>query len=337
MEGNMTAENSNAVLNSPRIPIYLRFWLSLRFGVVRKLLRVWAFTLIITFLTLFLLQHFHFHPVEPVVTLWSGQFFIIALMALLAEYVDSTLGMGYGTTLTPLILLVFGFDPLVVVPAVLISELSTGIAGAISHREAGNLDLSRKSIHLKIGVVLGVCSMMGAVIAVMVAINISKTALTLFIGSIVFLVGLVIVLARNRMFRFSWPKIFGLGLVASFNKALSGGGYGPLVMGGQLLSGVPGKPAIGITSLAEGLTCLVGVILFVIAGKFTDLSLALALSLGAICSLPFCAYTVRQVTQNRLVSIIGCLTLVLGLTTLIKGLGWSDELGGAFLRLFGAA
>jgi len=331
----MTAGNSNAVLSSRRIPIHTRFWLSLRFGVVRKLLRVWAITLIVAFAILYLLQQYYLQPVEPTVELWSAQFFIIALLALGAEYVDSTLGMGYGTTLTPLILLVFGFDPLVVVPAVLISELSTGIAGAISHREAGNLDLSRKSVHLKIGIVLGACSMVGAVIAVAVAINISKTALTLFIGSIVFLVGLVIVLAKNRTFRFSWGKIFGLGLIASFNKALSGGGYGPLVMGGQLLSGVPGKPAIGITSLAEGLTCLVGVILFIIAGKFTDLSLALALSIGAICSLPLCAYTVRQVTQNRLVTIIGSLTLILGLTTLIKGLGFSDELGGAILGLFG--
>src|SRR6056297_350792 len=50
----------------------------------------------------------------------------IILIAFAAEYTDSTLGMGYGTSLTP-ILLLLGFSPLEVVPAVLLSELVTGL------------------------------------------------------------------------------------------------------------------------------------------------------------------------------------------------------------------
>ena len=53
-----------------------------------------------------------------------------------------------------------------------------------------------------------------------------------------------------------------LGLWASLNKGLSGGGYGPLVCGGQLLAGMNEKEAIGITSLAEGLVCVVDVTIF---------------------------------------------------------------------------
>ena len=45
----------------------------------------------------------------------------IAFIAFLAEYVDSTLGMGYGTTLTP-VLLLMGYEPMQVVPAVLLSN-----------------------------------------------------------------------------------------------------------------------------------------------------------------------------------------------------------------------
>lgn len=40
------------------------------------------------------------------------------------------------------------------------------------------------------------------------------------------------------------------------------GGYGVVVTGGQILSGVNGNNAVGITSLAEELTCIVGVIVF---------------------------------------------------------------------------
>lgn len=316
----MGSSGENQTLTArPRVPLQLRFWLSLKHGVVRKLLTVWAITLVISLSVLFLIQNLVLIPENPMIGLWSMQFFILVLIALACEYVDSTLGMGYGTTLTPLLLLLpFGFDPLQVVPAILISELVTGIAGGISHNEAGNLDLKPGSIHFKIAMVLAACSVVGSVIAVVVAINISKQALKIFIGSIVLAVGIVILATRGQKFGFSWRKILALGLVASFNKALSGGGYGPLVMGGQLVSGVEGKPAIGITSLAEGLTCLVGVILFVIAGKITDLSLAIPLALGAICSLPFCAYTVRSIHQKWLTMAIAVLTIVLGSWTLIK-------------------
>ena len=49
----------------------------------------------------------------------------IILLAFVCELVDSSLGMGYGTTLTP-ILLLFGYDPIVIVPAVLFSEFLPG-------------------------------------------------------------------------------------------------------------------------------------------------------------------------------------------------------------------
>ncbi len=47
----------------------------------------------------------------------------IILFAFAAEYTDSTLGIGYGTSLTP-ILLVLGFSPLEVVPVVLLGGLT---------------------------------------------------------------------------------------------------------------------------------------------------------------------------------------------------------------------
>ena len=57
----------------------------------------------------------------------------IFLAALACEYMDSSLGMGYGTTLTPLLLL-SGFEPLQIVPAVLISELMTGLTAGLLHQ-----------------------------------------------------------------------------------------------------------------------------------------------------------------------------------------------------------
>jgi len=244
-------------------------------------------------------------------------FLVVILLGFFCELIDSSLGMGYGTTLTP-ILMIFGFEPLAVVPAILLSELLTGITAGIAHHKAGNVSFKRNSIHLKIALVLGMCSVIGGIIAVIIAINIPTLWLKTYIGLIVLLMGVIILLTLNKEFKFSWKKIIGLGSIAAFNKGMSGGGYGPVVTGGQILSGVNGNNAVGITSLAEGLTCIVGVIVYIVSPEIIDWSLAPSLIIGAMLSVPFSAFIVKNITVKKLKLGIGLVTLVLGIYTLVK-------------------
>ncbi len=266
----------------------------------------------------------------------------IIITAFLCEYMDSTLGMGYGTTLTP-VLMLFGFNPMQIVPAVLFSELITGLLAAFFHHREGNVNLkphttnvsviiSRlKSLgyiesfkqgtppHLKVAILLAVCSIVGTVIAVFVAVNIPKFWLGIYIGCLVLSMGIIILVCINKQFRFSWKKIIMLGVVASFNKGMSGGGYGPLVTSGQILSGVEGKSAIGITSLAEGLTCLVGVLMYMFVAKNPcHWMLTFWITLGAVFSVPLAAKSVKAMTAKKLNLAIAFLTIALGITTLVK-------------------
>lgn len=73
-----------------------------------------------------------------------GTFCLVVAMAFVAEYVDSSLGMGYGTTLTP-VLLLLGYSPLQVVPAVLVSEFATGLTAGGLHHRVGNVHFGRGS------------------------------------------------------------------------------------------------------------------------------------------------------------------------------------------------
>jgi len=94
--------------------------------------------------------------------------FLIPLIMLLAfgcEFVDSALGMGYGTTLTP-VLLMLGYEPLQIVPAILFSECVTGFVAAISHHEIGNVNLKPGTPAFKVALILAICSVLGVVIAV---------------------------------------------------------------------------------------------------------------------------------------------------------------------------
>jgi len=244
-------------------------------------------------------------------------FLALIIFAFICELIDSTLGMGYGTALTP-VLIIFGFSPLAIVPCVLLSELFTGITAGITHHWVGNVDFKWGSIHLKIALVLAICSILGATIAVFIAINIPSFWLNTYIGLMVLIMGIIIILTLNKEFRFSWKKIIGLGSIAAFNKGMSGGGYGPVVTGGQILSGVKGNNAIGITSLAEGLTCIVGVIVFIITPNVINWSLAPSLVIGAMLSIPFSALIVKNLPTKALKISIGIITLILGALTLIK-------------------
>jgi uncharacterized membrane protein YfcA len=243
--------------------------------------------------------------------LWS-----VALLALFCEYVDSTLGMGYGTTLTP-ILLLLGYEPTQIVPSVLLSEFLTGILAGVLHQELGNVSFKRGSRALQVALVLAGCSVVGTLVAVFIAVNLPVGILKAYIGVLVLAMGVTILLTMNKTFAFSWKKVVGLGLIAALNKGLSGGGYGPVVCGGQVLTGMGEKEAISITSLAEGLVCIVGVLAYILTGNgVVDWQLSPSLVLGAVLSVPFAAFTVKTMSLRGLRWAIGSAVTGLGIFTL---------------------
>jgi len=248
---------------------------------------------------------------------WQLALVVIAL-AYVCEYIDSSLGMGYGTTLTPL-LMIAGFKPLQIVPSILLSEFITGLLAGFFHHRHKNVNFKKGTLDFKIAAVMSACSVLGAVVAVAVAVQLPPFYLKLYISLIVLAMGIIILFTLKRTFRFSWRKIYFLGSIAAFNKGISGGGYGPIVTGGQILSGVSSKSAIGITSLAEGLTCLVGVIVyFAVSNHAIDWRLAPYLVVGAVLSVPFATLTVKKLRTDRLKFAVGIATLALGLFTLAK-------------------
>jgi len=266
----------------------------------------------------------------------SATIIVIFLLAFLAEYISATLGMGYGIILTPSLLLM-DFSPLEIVPAVLISQSLAGILAAVMHHRAGNvlfdfrndaeheivrrlgkLGYIPRSIDSKVALVLGLCGAVGVAIAVVVAVNIPTFYLKLFIGILILVMGIVILVKHKAECAFSWKKIIGLGVLAAFNKGMSGGGYGPLVTSGQILSGVKVKSSIAITSFAEVLTCFVGALAYLFIGTGVEWGLAPSLIAGSLISVPFSVYTVKKMQTRRFTLIIGLVTTALGIMTLLK-------------------
>jgi len=152
----------------------------------------------------------------------------------------------------------------------------------------------------------------------MFALRLSKFALNLYIGLLVLIVGVIVLVTRERARSFSWLRLLFLGSIASFNKGLSGGGYGPVVTAGQLLTGVDARAALGVTAMAEGVTCIAAVLTYVLAGKPIDWMLTLMLSIGVALSTPVAALIVHKLNPKHLKLIIGVCTIAMGALTIFK-------------------
>lgn len=245
---------------------------------------------------------------------------VLALLfggAMVCEYIDSSLGMGYGTALTPTLLLV-GFEPLQIVPCILFSEFITGLAAVAMHQRDANVDFIRDRESLKVGGLLSVLSLLGALFAVVFAVRISADSLKIAIAIIVLGAGLITLLTAKKRLQYRKRHIIALGALAAFNKGMSGGGYGPLVTAGQVVSGIEAKKAVAITSLAESFTCLVGLGVYFMMGKEFDWMLALPLTAGAVLSVPLATYTVKAASENKMRIGVGIATCALGGLALAK-------------------
>lgn len=252
--------------------------------------------------------------------------------AVVCEFIDSSLGMLYGTILSPA-LIICGFDPLAVVPAILFSQAAGGITASFLHHLLNNSDFSLNldgtaeggfgaafaagaTEDLKVVLIITIFGIFASVFAASIAINVPKPVLKTYIGLIVSAMGVLVV--SGRTFKFSWKKMFGIGLLSAFNKGISGGGFGPVVTAGQVVCGREAKNSIGATTLSEAPICLAAFAAYALAGKISW-PLVLVLSAGSVAGAlagPF--FTAGFQSREKLKLALGYLTLTLGLFILLN-------------------
>jgi uncharacterized protein len=237
--------------------------------------------------------------------------------AMACEYLDSSLGMGYGTLMTPLLMLM-GHPARQIVPCILLSELVTGVLASALHFRDGNVDYVRDDHARKASLLLSSLSAVGALVGVAVAVKLPGPYLNIIITMIVLGAGLFVLLTARQRLNFRPSHLIGLGAVAAFNKALSGGGYGPLVTSGQVVCGMSAKKAVAITSLAESLVCVVGLATYLAIDGTLDRNLVLSVVPGAVLAVPMATLTIRVLSESTVRFAVGVVTVGLGILALLK-------------------
>ena len=185
-----------------------------------------------------------------------GILWTVVFAAMFFEFMDASAGMGFGTAITPL-LLVMGFDPIQIVPVVMIQQGVAGLVGAFLHREFENVEWKFKPMSETVKLwliiaVIGCLAVAFSITAVYVYLKVAKVWIKLYVAVLLLMMGAVSIFHSKKERPYRPGKMFGFAALAGFNKGVGGGGYGPVVTVGGLISGVPVKSMLAVTAISEG-------------------------------------------------------------------------------------
>ncbi|MFX0200561.1 MAG: sulfite exporter TauE/SafE family protein, partial [Candidatus Hodarchaeota archaeon] len=175
------------------------------------------------------------------------------LIHFIGQYLDASIGLGYGTITAPLLLLL-GVPPIYTVPAILLSKTVLGVLSGGIHQIAGN-------VQSKIVLSLTLTGVFGTLLGALISFFLPDRDVSVFIGIVLMVTGglsLLNVVRGVIIGRYSQNKIRVYGFFAGFANGISGGGYGAISVTGLVSAGVDARVAVGSTVLSETVVALGG-------------------------------------------------------------------------------
>ena len=242
----------------------------------------------------------------------------LLLIGLFAQYVDGSLGMGYGVSSSSL-LLAAGFMPAVVSASVHAAEVFSSLASSISHTKAGNVDKG-------IVIPLSITGVIGGVVGAYFLSNIRGELIKPFIGVLLLLLGVKIFV------RFLWKKssplldsrfskkfLLPLGFVGGAVDAIGGGGWGPICTPALLSTNrTAPRYVVGSVNTAEFFTTVAITITFAFSLGFDKFiwGITLPLIIGGLIAAPIAAYTCKRIPSGALGTAIGAILILLNIRSI---------------------
>lgn len=239
----------------------------------------------------------------------------------MAQLIDGSIGMGYGSSLTSFLLLT-GVGTAMATAVVHISEIFTTFVSGVSHFRIGNFDK-------KIFTYLAIPGVIGGAVGAYIAVAFQNiSSIKIFVATILLLMGLLIIVryTKKRDFlsqEYKTPKIrhiVPLGIVASFLDAIGGGGWGAISAPTLIVNNVHPKKAIGSSSFAEFFVTLSISITFFVAMPQIELGLVIPLVIGGLISAPIAAALTKRLPHKALGILVGSLIIIFSLWTILKSI-----------------
>jgi siroheme synthase-like protein len=245
-------------------------------------------------------------------------FFIMTLAGFLAQMVDGSMGLGYGTISTTF-LLAYGVSPAIVSSRVHSARVfSSGVSG-YSHHRFGN-------INKKLFRAIVVPGIIGAILGATLAyfgkeyanyVRVPLSVYTIYLGYYIFRKAFA---RRNPR-----DKVKGAGWLASaggFMDAFAGGGWGTLVTSTLISKRRNPRYVVGSVCLAEFFVVLASSITFFILLRSLPLMDIAGMILGGMIAAPIAARLVGKLPVKTMFIAVGSLVIITSFSTLWKSVEW---------------
>jgi uncharacterized membrane protein YfcA len=243
----------------------------------------------------------------------------ILLAGFAAQFIDGTLGMGYGVSSTSL-LVAIGLAPAIASASVHTAEIVTTLISGIAHHQLGNV---KRELVLPL-VLPGV---IGGVLGAYFLASVPGQTIKPWIAGLLLAMGCLIVyrfLTRKEWGvvskRMSRPRMTTMGLVAGFLDAVGGGGWGPVATPSLILS-ENGQPheVVGSVNLVEFFVTVAETITFALTIGLEAFrwDIVAALLIGGVIAAPVAAWVCKKLPHRVMGVLIGVLLILLNVRTLI--------------------
>ncbi len=240
-------------------------------------------------------------------------FFTIILIGFLAQMIDGSLGMGFGTSSTTF-LTTFGVPAKIASASVHTAEFFTSLASGISHWRLDNVDrelVKRLAIPGALGGLLGVYTLAKVPTSLISPI---VSVYLLVMGVNILFKGIRGVAGKLLTSR----KVLPLGLIGGFFDALGGGGWGPIVTSTMVASGHVPRCTVGTVNAAEFFVVLVQVLTFTtLIGIGQYWQFIVGLAIGGVIAAPFAASISARVSEKKMLLAVGTLIIVLNIRNIL--------------------
>jgi hypothetical protein len=243
-------------------------------------------------------------------------FLIMALAGFLAQMVDGSMGLGYGTISTTF-LLAYGVPPAIVSSRVHSARVfSSGVSG-YSHHRFGN-------INKKLFRAIVVPGIIGAVLGATMAyfgqtyakyVRVPLSCYTIYLGYYILRKAFARRNPKDKVKRAGW-----LASVGGFTDAFAGGGWGTLVTSTLISKRRNPRYVVGSVCLAEFFVVLASSITFFILLESLPLLDVAGMILGGMIAAPIAARLAGKLPVKTMFIAVGSLVILTSCNTLWKAI-----------------
>ena len=237
---------------------------------------------------------------------------VFALVGGAAQFVDGSLGMGFGVTSATLLTLL-GYSAVAASAGTHAAKMGTTFVSGLAHWREGNVDW-------RVFTAIAVPGSVGAFTGAVILTNVSLDGARLWMALILLVLGISIIMrfafgktlipqikARTRHL---WP----VGLFGGFVDATGGGGWGPVATPSLMtLTKHEPKKVVGTVNAAEFVVTIAISTTLIVHMGVQHWPIVLGLLSGGVVAAPIAAWLVKHLPPRYVMTAVGCLIVGISL------------------------